>query len=110
MRIQAISMPVARSQAYNTRQESSNFNGGTYAIVPSGSQNDSFAKWAAKNVITASAFSLAWDLGTNACAKFSKNVDPISAKQMFKNVPIVAGIFILIGGIFKGVSHVIDKK
>lgn len=110
MRIQSISMQSANATAYNTRKDSSNFNGRTYAIVPNGNQGDTFASWAAKNVLTASAFSIAWDLGTNACAKFSKNIDPISAKQMVKNVPIVAGIFMLIGGIFKAVSHIIDKK
>ncbi len=106
MKIHSIGM----QQAYNTRQNGSNFNGCNVAVVPCGQQNDSFAKWATKNVVTASAFSLAWDLGTNVCSKFSKNVDSISAKQMAKNVPIVAGIFMLIGGIFKGVSHVIDNK
>lgn len=110
MRIESISMPT--TCAYNTRKNGQAFNGGsTYVIVPADTQQgDSFGHWATKNIVTASVFSLAWDLGTNACAKLGMNVDTISAKEMFKNVPKVAGVFLLIGGIFKAVSHFMDKK
>jgi len=109
MRIESIGMPMV--SAYNTRKEGKNaFNGGTYVLVPAESQQgDSFGRWATKNVVTASVFSLAWDLGTNACVKMGANFDPVSAKEMFKNVPKVAGVFLLIGGIFKAVSHFMDK-
>lgn len=109
MRTQAISMPMVN--AYNTRKEGNAFNGGShYVLVPADTQQgDSFGRWAAKNVVTASVFSLAWDLGTNACAKLGANFDPVSAKEMFKNVPKVAGVFLLIGGIFKAVSHIMDR-
>ena len=103
---------MASTQAYNTRKSNTNgFKGGTtYVIVPASLKEDTFGTWAAKNVITASAFSLLWDLGTNLVAKVNKNVDAIPAKQMFKNVPKVAGVFLLIGGIFKLVSNAIDKN
>ena len=106
-------MQMASKQAYNTGNNSSNrnFNGGTtYVIVPTGPKEDTFATWTAKNVITASAFSLLWDLGTNAFSKINKNVDAIPFKQMLKNVPKVAGVFLLIGGIFKLVNNAIDKN
>ena len=110
MRTQAIGMPMV--SAYNTRKNEKAFNGGSqYVLVPAESQQgDSFGHWAAKNVVTAAVFSLAWDLGTNACAKLGANIDSVSAKEMFKNVPKVAGVFLLIGGIFKAVSHFMDKK
>ena len=112
MKTQAISMQMASTQAYNTRKSNTNgFKGGTtYVIVPASLKEDTFGTWAAKNVITASLFSVAWDMGTNVVSKFSKNVEAISAKQMCKNVPKVAGVFLLIGGIFKLVSNAIDKN
>lgn len=104
-------MPMAKSQTYAQSQETSNnnFKGTTYVIVPNGPKEDTFTSWAAKNILTASAFSLAWDLGTNACAKFSSTIEPVTLKQMFKNIPQIAGVFLLIGGIFKAVSHLIDN-
>ena len=112
MKTQAISMQMASKQAYNTRKGSSkNFNGGsTYVVVPAYPQEDSFGSWAAKNIISASVFSVAWDLGTNVVSKFAKNVEAIPAKQIFKNIPKVAGVFLLIGGIFRVVSNAIDKN
>ena len=106
-------MPMVSTQAYNTRKESSNknFNGGsTYVVVPVSQREDSFGVWAAKNVITASVFSLAWDMGTNVVSRFAKNVERIPVKQMMRNVPKVAGVFLLIGGIFKLVNNAIDKN
>ena len=113
MKTQAICMQPALSGAYNTRQSSNkNFNGGgtTFVAVPVYPKEDTFVTWAAKNVITASVFSLVWDIGTNAVAKFSKNVERIPVKQMFQNVPRVAGIFLLIGGIFRIVNNAIDRN
>jgi len=112
MKTQAISMQMVSQQACNTRKSSNkNFNGGsTYVVVPVSPKEDTFVSWAAKNVISGSVFSLAWDLGTNFVSKFSKNVDAVSTKQMFKNIPQVAGAFLLIGGIFKVVSNAIDKN
>ena len=112
MKTQAIGMQTINNQAYNLSKNGSNnsFKGQTYVIVPSAPQGDSFTTWAAKNIITGSAFSIAWDLGTNLCAKFSKGVDAIPFKEMPKNALKVAGIFLLIGGIFRGVSHVLDNR
>ena len=112
MKTQAISMQMTNNHAYNLSKNGSNnsFKGQTYVIVPSAPQGDSFTTWAAKNIITGSAFSIAWDLGTNLCAKFSKGVDAIPFKEMPKNALKVAGIFLLIGGIFRGVSHVLDNR
>ena len=102
---------MPRVCAYNTRKEGSSFNGGNnFVLVPANNGQDSFGRWAVKNVITASIFSLAWDLGTNACAKLGKNIEPVEVKDMFKNVPKVAGVFLLVGGIFKAVSHFIDRN
>ena len=114
MKTQAISMPMSANQAYITRKNNNtaNFNGSyEYVVVPAGSQHeDTFVRWAAKNIITASAFSLIWDLGTNVVSKWNKNVDKVPTKEMFKNVPKVAGIFLLVGGLFKAISNVIDKN
>ena len=112
MKTQAIGMQPALGGAYSTRQSSNkNFNGGTTLVaVPVYPKEDTFVTWAAKNVITASVFSLVWDLGTNAVAKYHKNVETIPVKQMFKNVPRVAGIFLLIGGIFRIVNNAIDRN
>jgi len=111
MRTQAISM----QNAYITRKtsDSTNFkNGTTYVIVPTEENQDSFVKWASKSVITASVFSALYDLGHNAAVKMNwlKNAEMVSGKQMMKNIPQVAGVFLLIGGIFKVVSDFIDKK
>ncbi len=70
---------------------------------------DSFAKWTAKNAISGAAFSLVWDLGTNMVAKCSKNVESVPTKEVLKNMPKVAGIFLLVGGVFKAISNIIDK-
>ena len=112
MRTQAISMQTASNGAFNTRNVSSNnnFNGRTFVAVQTYPKQDTFGVWAAKNVITGAAFSAIWDIGTNIVAKFSKNVDTIPVKQMFKNAPKVAGIFLLMGGIFRVVNNAIDRN
>ena len=43
-------------------------------------------------------------------SKFSKNVDAVPLSRMGSNIARVAGVFLLIGGIFKAVSKVVDKK
>lgn len=113
MKTQAISMQTASNSAYYTRNNGPkrNFNGGTTVVaVPVYPREDSFGVWAAKNVITGAAFSAIWDIGTNVVAKFSKNVEQIPVKQMFKNAPKVAGIFLLMGGIFRLVNNAIDRN
>ena len=112
MKTQAISMQTASGNLLSARSNSRNrnFNGGTtYVAVPVYPREDSFGVWAAKNVITGAAFSAIWDIGTNVVAKCNKNVEKIPVKQMFKNAPKVAGIFLLMGGIFRLVNNAIDK-
>lgn len=111
MKTQAISMQTASHSTFNTRNASrnNNFNGRTFVAVQY-PREDSFGVWAAKNVITGAAFSAIWDIGTNVVAKFSKNVETIPVKQMFKNAPKVAGIFLLMGGIFRVVNNAIDRN
>ena len=41
---------------------------------------------------------------------FSKNIDAVPVNKMVSNIARVAGVFLLIGGIFKAVSHIVDKK
>ena len=112
MKTQAISMQTASRSLLNTRNNagSRNFNGGTtYVAVPVYPREDSFGVWAAKNVVTGAAFSAVWDIGTNVVAKFNKNIETIPVKQMLKNAPKVAGIFLLMGGIFRLVNNAIDR-
>ena len=112
MKTQAISMQISANQAYNTRKENknTNFNGCTYLVVPACQpKEDSFVKWTAKNAFAGAAFSLVWDLGTNIAAHYSKNVEKIPTKEIFKNIPKVAGIFLLASGVFKVISNFIDK-
>ncbi|MCQ2957560.1 MAG: hypothetical protein MJ180_01510 [Candidatus Gastranaerophilales bacterium] len=112
MRTQAISMQISASQAYNTKKNSNttDFRGCTCMVVPVGQQKeDSFIKWTTKNALTGAAFSLVWDLGTNVAAKCSKNIEKVPGKEIAKNVPKVAGIFLLVGGVFKLISNIIDK-
>ena len=110
MKTQAISM----QSAYITRKNSNsnpNFgNGCRYVAVPVGPEEDTFVQWAGKNIVTAAAVSLIWDLGTNVVAKFSENVPRVSAKNMLHNIPKVAGVFLLVGGIFKAVSNIMDSR
>ncbi len=112
MKTQAISMQTASHSAFNTRNtgRGNNFNGGRTFVAVQYPREDSFGVWAAKNVITGAAFSAIWDIGTNVVAKFSKNVETIPVKQMFKNAPKVAGIFLLMGGIFRLVNNAIDRN
>jgi len=112
MKTQAISMQLSASQAYNTRKENNNtsFKGCTCMVVPiCQPQEDSFVKWTAKNAFAGAAFSLVWDLGTNAASHFSKNIEKIPTKEIFKNIPKVAGIFLLASGVFKAIGNIIDK-
>jgi len=92
---------------YNLTKSNPNFSG---TSVYSAEQGDTFAAWATKNVATAATFSVAWDLGTNILSKFSKNIDTIPVNRMASNVARVAGVFLLIGGIFRAVSNIVDKK
>jgi len=110
MKTQAINMPYA-SQALNTRTSNGNssFNG-KCCVVPIDFEEDTFTRWVAKNVLTASIFSVAWDLGTNLVSKFKQSVDAVPAKQILKNMLVVSGVFLLVGGIFKLVSDAIDKN
>ena len=112
MKTQAISMQISANQAYNTRKENTNtnFRGCTCLVVPvSQPQEDSFVKWTAKNAFAGAAFSLLWDLGTNAAAHYSSNIEKIPTKEVFKNIPKVAGIFLLASGVFKVINNIIDK-
>ena len=104
-------MQLATRSAYDTRNNSDkNFGSGPrVAVIPVYPKEDTFGTWAVKNVVTASAFSLIWDIGSNVVSKFNKNVEAIPVKQMLKNIPRVAGIFLLIGGIFKLVNNAIDR-
>ena len=110
MKTQAINAQGACFTRNTQNTVNPNFKGGyTYVAVPVTSREDSFVKWAGKNVVAASAFSVIWDLGTNVVSKFVKDVDAVSGKQMLKNIPTVAGVFLLVGGIFKLVNNIMDK-
>ena len=111
MRLQAIGMPRAYTNGYITKNNNNtSYKGnGSYVIVPSQNKEDSFVSWTIKSVLTASLFSLVFDIGTNALAK-SKNLEPIPFKEMPKNALKATGIFLLIGTIFQGVSSLVDKK
>ncbi len=110
MKTQAINAQSACFTRNTNSYSNPNFKSGcTYIAVPVNAQEDSFVKWAGKNIVAASAFSVVWDLGTNVVAKFAKDVDSVSKKQMLKNIPTVAGVFLLIGGIFKLVNNIMDK-
>ena len=114
MRTQAISMPVRTNQAYLTRKNNCNPNfksNCNCVVVPVYQQEeDTFGRWAAKSILTGAAFSLVWDLGTNVAAKYSKNIDTISGKKMLSNAALLAGIFLLVGAVFKGVNKIFDFK
>lgn len=111
MKTQAISVQTASNSVYNRQNRNENFNGGrTFVAVPVYPREDSFGTWATKNIATGAGFSFVWDIGTNIVAKFNKNVDAIPVKQIFKNAPKVAGIFLLMGGIFKLVNNAIDRN
>lgn len=113
MKTQAISMQTASNSVFNntrTVNRGNNFNGRTFVAVQTYPRQDSFGTWAAKNIITGAAFSAIWDVGTNLVAQFNKKVDAIPVKQMFKNAPKVAGIFLLMGGIFRLVNNAIDRN
>ena len=76
--------------------------------IPVTTQDDTFVGWAGRNIVTAAAVSVLWDLGTNIAAKFSDTVDTVSAKKMLHNIPKVAGIFLLVGGVFKAVDNIMN--
>jgi len=109
MKTQAVSMQSA-CITRNSRSNPNFGNGCRCVAIPVSTQEDTFVNWAAKNIVTASAVSLIWDMGTNVAAKFSNNIDSVSAKQMLHNVPKVAGVFLLVGGIFKAVSNIMDGR
>ena len=109
MRTQAINAQSALITRNTNNNSNPNFGTCRYVAVPADAQEDSFVKWIGKGVANASAFSLLWDLGKNVVARFVKNVDYVSPKQMLKNIPVVVAAFLLIDGTFKVVDKLFDK-
>ncbi len=106
MLVNSIGVQPIKGAQYNLSNRNPNFNGtNVYS-----EQGDTFAAWATKNIATAATFSVAWDVGTNILSKFSKNIDAVPLNRMGSNIARVAGVFLLIGGIFKAVSKVVDKQ
>ena len=114
MRLQAISMPRAYTNGYITKNNSQSFKASNnYVAVPASNSGETFITWAAKSVLTASLFSLTLDLGNNFLEKNVKSIKGLTRtqyKDMPKNALKAAGIFMLIGAIFQGVSNIVDKK
>ncbi len=106
MLINAIGVQPIKGAQYNLSNRNPNFNGTNVDAE----QRDTFAALATKNIATGAAFSVAWDAGTNILSKFSKNVDAVPLNRMGINIAKVAGVFLLIGSIFRAVSNVVDKK
>ena len=106
MLVNAIGVQPIKGAQYNLSNRNPDFKGkDVYS-----EKGDTFAAWATKNIATAATFSVAWDLGTNILSNFSKNIDAVPVNKMVSNIARVAGVFLLIGGIFKAVSHIVDKK
>ncbi|MDD3593753.1 MAG: hypothetical protein PHX18_03895 [Candidatus Gastranaerophilales bacterium] len=96
-------------RGFEEQKQNQAFGATQYVIVPAEIKKDTFIGWAGKNIAAASAFSVVWDLGNNLASKFFKSVEPITIKQMLHNIPKVAGIFLLIGGIFKAINGLFNK-
>ena len=106
MLVNSIGVQPIKGAQYNLSKGNPNFNGtNVYS-----EQGDTFAAWATKNIATAATFSIAWDLGTNILSKFSKNIDAVPVNRMASNIGRVASVFLLIGGIFRAVSNIVDKQ
>lgn len=96
-------------RGFEEHKQNQTFGSTQYVVVPAEIQKDTFVGWVGRNIVAASAFSVVWDLGNNLASKFFKSVEPITIKQMGYNIPKVAGIFLLIGGIFKAINGLFDK-
>ena len=106
MKIQAIN---TQNMCITRNNSNPNFGSACRCVaIPVSNQEDTFIGWAGRNIVTASAVSVLWDMGTNIAAKFSDTVDAVPVKKMLHNIPKVAGIFLLVGGVFKAVDNIMN--